>query len=120
MLIGLSLLLLPWLKVIPMAVLYGLFLFMGVVSMSGNQLFERLSLWLKDSDLYPVTHYIRRVPHWTIHKFTFASVDLPCHPMDRQEQRGRDSLSAVDRPARAGSSAGRSILSSRTLDSSRR
>lgn len=73
-LIGLSLLLLSWLKVIPMAVLYGLFLFMGVVSMSGNQLFERLSLWLKDSDLYPVTHYIRRVPHWTIHKFTLLQV----------------------------------------------
>jgi len=74
MLIGLSLLLLSWLKVIPMAVLYGLFLFMGVVSMSGNQLFERLSLWLKDSDLYPVTHYIRRVPHWTIHKFTLLQM----------------------------------------------
>lgn len=71
LLIGLSLLLLPWLKMIPMAVLYGLFLFMGVVSMAGNQLFERLSLWLKDPQLYPSTHYIRRVPTWTIHKFTF-------------------------------------------------
>lgn len=73
-LIGLSLLFLTWLKLIPMAVLYGLFLFMGVVSMSGNQLFERLSLWLKDSDSYPVTHYTRRVPHWTIHKFTLLQV----------------------------------------------
>lgn len=70
LLIGLSLLLLPLLKTIPMAVLYGLFLFMGVVSMSGNQFFERLSLWLKDPALYPVTHYIRRVPRWTIHAFT--------------------------------------------------
>ncbi len=73
-LIGLSLLLLSWLKVIPMAVLYGLFLFMGVVSMSGNQLFERLSLWVKDSDLYPLTHYTRRVPHWITHKFTLLQV----------------------------------------------
>lgn len=70
LLIGLSLLLLPWLKMIPMAVLFGLFLFMGVVSMAGNQFFERLSLWLKDPQLYPLTHYIRRVPMWTIHKFT--------------------------------------------------
>ncbi len=70
LLIGASLLLLPWLKTIPMAVLYGLFLFMGVVSMSGNQFFERLSLWLRDPTLYPVTHYIRRVPHRTIHAFT--------------------------------------------------
>jgi mannitol/fructose-specific phosphotransferase system IIA component (Ntr-type) len=74
LLIGLSLLLLPLLKTIPMAVLYGLFLFMGVVSMSGNQFFERLSLWLKDPALYPVTHYIRRVPGWTIHAFTLLQL----------------------------------------------
>ncbi len=73
-LIGLSLLLLPLLKTIPMAVLYGLFLFMGVVSMSGNQFFERLGLWLKDPTLYPVTHYIRRVPRWTIHSFTLLQL----------------------------------------------
>jgi len=40
------LLLLPWLKSIPMAVLYGLFLYMGVVSISGNQFFERLKLFV--------------------------------------------------------------------------
>lgn len=74
LLIGLSLLLLPMLKSIPMAVLYGLFLFMGVVSMSGNQFFERLSLWLRDPALYPVTHYIRRVPRWSIHAFTLLQV----------------------------------------------
>lgn len=73
-LLAFSLLLLPFLKQIPMAVLYGLFLFMGVVSMSGNQFFERLSLWLKDPDLYPVTHYIRRVPRWTIHAFTLLQL----------------------------------------------
>ena len=74
LLIGLSLCLLPLLKSIPMAVLYGLFLFMGVVSMSGNQFFERLSLWLKDPALYPVTHYIRRVPRGALHKFTLLQV----------------------------------------------
>jgi hypothetical protein len=74
LLIGASLLLLPVLKVIPMAVLYGIFLFMGVVSMSGNQFFERLKLWLMDSSLYPATHYIRRVPLWVIHKFTFLQL----------------------------------------------
>ena len=74
LLIGLSLLLLPVLKMIPMAALYGLFLFMGVVSMSGNQFFERLSLWLKDPSLYPVTHYIRRVPGRIMHAFTLLQV----------------------------------------------
>ena len=66
--------LLPWLKLIPMAVLYGLFLFMGVVSMAGNQFFERLSLWLKDPTLYPTTHYISRVQIWTIHRFTLLQL----------------------------------------------
>ncbi len=74
LLFGLSLLFLSWLKVIPMAALYGLFLFMGVVSMSGNQFFERLSLWLRDPTLYPVTHYIRRVPRRTIHLFTLLQL----------------------------------------------
>ena len=71
MLVGASLLLLPWLKLIPMAVLYGIFLFMGVVSMKGNQFFERIALWPMDRSLYPSTHYIRRVKLWVIHAFTF-------------------------------------------------
>jgi hypothetical protein len=75
-LIGASLFLLPLLKEIPMAVLYGLFLYMGVVSMRGNQFFERLSLWAMDSSLYPVTHYIRRVPNLVIHQFT--AIQLVC------------------------------------------
>ncbi|MCH2115560.1 MAG: PTS sugar transporter subunit IIA [Pirellulales bacterium] len=74
LLIGLSLFALPLLKQIPMAVLYGLFLFMGIVSMAGNQFFERLRLWLMDSSLYPTTHYIRRVPIWTIHRFTLLQL----------------------------------------------
>jgi len=72
LLVGLSLFLLPMLKTIPMAVLYGLFLFMGVVSMAGNQFFERLSLWVMDVSLYPATHYIRKVPFWTLHSFTLV------------------------------------------------
>jgi mannitol/fructose-specific phosphotransferase system IIA component (Ntr-type) len=47
---------------------------LGVVPMSGNQFFERLSLWLKDPAPYPVTHYIRRVPRWTIHAFTLLQL----------------------------------------------
>jgi mannitol/fructose-specific phosphotransferase system IIA component (Ntr-type) len=69
-LIGLSLVLLPLLRVVPMAVLYGIFLYMGVVSLAGNQFFDRLKLWFMDSSLYPATHYIRQVPPSTIHKYT--------------------------------------------------
>jgi len=70
LLIGLSLVLLTYLRDIPMAVLYGLFLYMGVVTLSGNQFFERLSLWVMDWDLYPSTHYIRKVPIRIVHSFT--------------------------------------------------
>jgi len=75
-LIGASLLMLPILKMIPLAALFGLFLYMGVVSIKNNQFFERLSLWLMDPALYPSTHYIRRVSMRTIHLFTL--VQLAC------------------------------------------
>ncbi len=71
-LIACSLLCLPLLRYIPMATLYGVFLFMGVVSLQGTQFIERLNLWLMDSTLYPATHYIRRVPMRTIHLFTLV------------------------------------------------
>lgn len=77
-LIGFSLLLLPWLKTIPLAVLYGLFLYMGVVSMTGNQFFERLSLWLKDPALYPTTHYVRNVRPSIIHLYTLVQLLCLC------------------------------------------
>lgn len=70
LLIGMSLLLLPVLKLIPMAVLYGVFLFMGVVSLAGNQFFERMTLLFMDGSLYPSTHYVRRVPVKVMHAFT--------------------------------------------------
>ncbi len=76
LLIGLSLLLLPLIKNIPLAVLFGLFLYMGIVSMRGNQFFERLSLWATDPALYPTSHYVRRVPHRFIHLFTV--IQLVC------------------------------------------
>lgn len=65
-----TLLALPLLEQIPLAVLFGLFLYMGVVSMHGNQFFERLSLWATDPSLYPRSHYVRRVPRKVMHGFT--------------------------------------------------
>lgn len=76
LLIAFSMLLLPLMRTIPVSVLYGLFLFMGVVSIAGNQFFERLSLWWMDSALYPSAHYIRRVPIKSIHLFTIVQVSL--------------------------------------------
>ena len=68
--VGASLLLLPLLQMVPMAVLFGLFLYMGVTSMKGNQLFERIRLWFMDQEKYPSEYYLRVVPHKKVHLFT--------------------------------------------------
>ncbi|MEZ4234809.1 MAG: HCO3- transporter [Myxococcota bacterium] len=72
LLIGASLLLLPLLALVPTSVLFGLFLFMGLASMRGNQLFERLRLWILDPTHYPPTHYLRAVPARVIHTYTLV------------------------------------------------
>lgn len=71
-----TLLVLPLLQYIPMATLYGIFLFMGFSSLRGIQFIDRLGYWLMDSALYPINHYTRRVPTRTIHLFTL--VQLVC------------------------------------------
>lgn len=70
LLIGASLLLLPLLALIPTSVLFGLFLYMGLASLSGNQFVERLQLWVTDPTHYPPTHYMRAVPTPIIHLYT--------------------------------------------------
>lgn len=70
LLIGASLLLLPLINLIPNAVLFGLFLYMGFATLGGNDFFDRIRLWITDPALYPKTHYIRTVPLKTIHAFT--------------------------------------------------
>jgi hypothetical protein len=74
LMIGASLLFLPYLQQVPRPVLYGLFLYMGVVSIAGNQFFERVMLWVMDPALYPRTHYIRLVPLRVVHAFTALQV----------------------------------------------
>lgn len=74
LLIGASLLLLPLINLIPNAVLFGLFLYMGFATLVGNDFFERVRLWITDPLLYPQTHYIRTVPHRTIHVFTVCQL----------------------------------------------
>ena len=76
LLVGASLLLLPTLRLVPMSVLFGLFLYMGIAAMGGNQLFERLRLWFTDPRLYPPTSYLRAVPRPVVH--TFTAVQAAC------------------------------------------
>ena len=77
LLIGASVLFfLPYLSLIPMAVLFGLFLFMGIGTLGGNQFVDRLKLWIMDPNLYPPNHYLRAVPLRFVHWYT--GVQLAC------------------------------------------
>ena len=60
-LLGVSVLLSPLLKLVPYAVLFGVFLYMGVSSINGIQLFDRLSLLLTPVKHHPSVSYVRRV-----------------------------------------------------------
>ncbi|MEZ6185377.1 MAG: sodium bicarbonate transporter family protein [Planctomycetota bacterium] len=70
LLIGVSILFLGLIKMIPMSVLFGLFLFMGFNTLGGNQFWDRVTLWVTDPKLYPQTHYVTVVRHAKIHLFT--------------------------------------------------
>uniref|UniRef100_A0A4W5RPV7 Anion exchange protein n=1 Tax=Hucho hucho TaxID=62062 RepID=A0A4W5RPV7_9TELE len=68
---GLSVFMAPILKFIPMPVLYGVFLYMGVASLNGVQFLDRLQLLLMPAKHQPDLIYLRHVPQRRIHLFTF-------------------------------------------------
>ena len=45
-----------------MAVLYGVFLYMGLVALTGNQFFERILMIFMQPSKYPKRPYTERVP----------------------------------------------------------
>ncbi|NXB31700.1 B3AT protein, partial [Eulacestoma nigropectus] len=73
-LIGVSILMEPILKFIPLAVLFGIFLYMGVTSLFGIQLFDRILLLLKPPKYHPDEPYVTRVKTWRMHLFTFTQI----------------------------------------------
>ncbi|XP_041962413.1 sodium bicarbonate cotransporter 3 isoform X5 [Alosa sapidissima] len=75
-LMGLSVFMTSVLKFIPMPVLYGVFLYMGVSSLKGIQLFDRIKLFGMPAKHQPDLIYLRYVPLWKVHVFTF--VQLTC------------------------------------------
>lgn len=60
----------PLLRQIPMSVLFGVFFYMGIASMSGVQLFDRLRLFLMPVKHHPSLPFVRQVPTWKMHVFT--------------------------------------------------
>ncbi|XP_056330650.1 sodium bicarbonate cotransporter 3 isoform X3 [Danio aesculapii] len=75
-LMGLSVFMTSILKFIPMPVLYGVFLYMGVSSLRGIQFFDRIKLFGMPAKHQPDLIYLRYVPLWKVHIFTL--VQLTC------------------------------------------
>ncbi|XP_041811057.1 sodium bicarbonate cotransporter 3-like isoform X5 [Chelmon rostratus] len=75
-LMGCSVFMTSALKFIPMPVLYGVFLYMGVSSLKGIQFFDRIKLFGMPSKHQPDLIYLRYVPLWKVHIFTL--VQLTC------------------------------------------
>lgn len=69
-----SLLLLPIVKRIPMAVISGLFLFLGRNMMNGNDFLARIPLLAMDPKLYPEDSPMKRAPARQVHSFTLLQV----------------------------------------------
>ncbi|XP_061842008.1 electrogenic sodium bicarbonate cotransporter 4 isoform X1 [Nerophis lumbriciformis] len=71
---GVSIFLAPILKFIPMPVLYGVFLYMGVASLSGIQFWDRIKLYMMPSKHQPDLSYLRHVPLRRVHLFTLVQI----------------------------------------------
>lgn len=75
-LIGLSVFMAPLLRRVPMAVLFGIFLYMGAASTDGIQFFDRIKLLFMPVKHHPQASYVRKVKTAKMHLFTF--IQLMC------------------------------------------
>ncbi|XP_012326696.2 anion exchange protein 4 isoform X2 [Aotus nancymaae] len=73
---GVSIFLAPVLKFIPMPVLYGIFLYMGVAALSSIQFTKRVKLLLMPAKHQPDLLLLRHVPLTRVHLFT--AIQLAC------------------------------------------
>ncbi|KAM9332172.1 anion exchange protein 2b isoform 2-T3 [Pholidichthys leucotaenia] len=72
--VGLSIVIGDLLRKIPLAVLFGIFLYMGVMSLNGIQLTERMMLLLMPPKYHPDHTYVRKVRTLRMHLFTCIQV----------------------------------------------
>ncbi|XP_011913118.1 PREDICTED: anion exchange protein 2 isoform X4 [Cercocebus atys] len=70
LLVGLSIVIGDLLRQIPLAVLFGIFLYMGVTSLNGIQFYERLHLLLMPPKHHPDVTYVKKVRTLRMHLFT--------------------------------------------------
>ncbi|KAL4635643.1 anion exchange protein 3 isoform X1 [Arapaima gigas] len=70
LLVGLSIVMKDVLRHIPLAVLFGVFLYMGVTSLTGIQLYERIMLMVTPAKHHPDHVYVTKVKTWRMNMFT--------------------------------------------------
>ncbi|XP_074551204.1 anion exchange protein 3 isoform X2 [Halichoeres trimaculatus] len=75
-LVGMSIVMTDMLRLIPLAVLFGIFLYMGVTSLTGIQLYERITLMVTPAKHHPDHIYVTKVKTWRMNMFTI--VQLGC------------------------------------------
>ncbi|XP_078518959.1 anion exchange protein 2 isoform X2 [Lissotriton helveticus] len=76
LLVGLSIVIGDLLRQIPLAVLFGIFLYMGITSLNGIQFYERLKLLLMPPKHHPDAPYVKKVRTMRMHLFT--ALQLVC------------------------------------------
>uniref|UniRef100_H2ZCS5 Anion exchange protein n=1 Tax=Ciona savignyi TaxID=51511 RepID=H2ZCS5_CIOSA len=72
--LGLSILMQPVLSEIPLAVLFGIFLYMGVTSLAGVQFIDRIEMLFMPAKHYPDFSFVHMVRHKKIHVFTIIQI----------------------------------------------
>uniref|UniRef100_A0A7N6FLG4 Anion exchange protein n=1 Tax=Anabas testudineus TaxID=64144 RepID=A0A7N6FLG4_ANATE len=75
-LVGMSMVMTDVLRLIPLAVLFGIFLYMGVTSLTGIQLYERITLMVTPAKHHPDHIYVTKVKTWRMNMFTI--IQLAC------------------------------------------
>ena len=73
-LVGVSVLMAPLLRRVPMSVLLGVFLYMGISSTNGVQLFDRVKLFFVPVKHHGTANYVRRVQTYKMHVFTIIQI----------------------------------------------
>ncbi|CAH0401805.1 unnamed protein product [Chilo suppressalis] len=75
---GISVLASGWLRLVPMAVLFGVFLYMGISALGGIQFWDRFILLFKPVKHHPQIPYVRRVPSLKMHLYTLIQLAGIC------------------------------------------
>uniref|UniRef100_H3CF22 Anion exchange protein n=1 Tax=Tetraodon nigroviridis TaxID=99883 RepID=H3CF22_TETNG len=74
LLVGVSIYMGPILEMIPMTALFGIFLYMGITSLSGIQMWDRILLLITPKKYHPSDAYATRVKTMRMHLYTLIQI----------------------------------------------